>query len=86
MTDSARYTHEVTGLCLRDDETKSRAAKAAEPVDCGRLEPTLDPLSHRDRDLFIELIVNPPEPNAAFRKAPEAYCARHGSATEKEAE
>ncbi len=38
----------------------------------------LQPLSDRDRDLFLDLLVNPPEPNAAFRKAAEAYKKRHG--------
>jgi len=38
----------------------------------------LQPLSDRDRDLFLDLLDNPPEPNAAFRKAAEAYRERHG--------
>ena len=37
----------------------------------------LQPLSDCDRDLFLDLIENPPEPNDTFRKATEAYRARH---------
>ena len=37
----------------------------------------LQPLSNRDRDIFLHLIENPPEPNAAFREAAKRYKARH---------
>jgi hypothetical protein len=41
-------------------------------------EDELQPLSDRDRDLFLNLLDNPPEPNDAFLKAAAAYRKRHG--------
>lgn len=55
----------------------SATAPTDEQPTAGDEEP-LQPLSDRDRDLFLDLIENPPEPNAAFRKAAEAYRKRRG--------
>lgn len=43
------------------------------------LEPSepLRPLSNTDRDFFLQLMENPPAPNAAFREAAKRYKARH---------
>ena len=38
-------------------------------------------LSDRDRDRFLELLDNPPKPNAALRKAAARPAKNHGSAT-----
>jgi uncharacterized protein (DUF1778 family) len=35
------------------------------------------PLSDRDRDFFLELLENPPEPTAAFLKAAASYKKGH---------
>lgn len=42
------------------------------------MEGHLAPLSDRDRDMFLDLIDNPPEPTAAFRAAARKYNKRHG--------
>jgi uncharacterized protein (DUF1778 family) len=38
-------------------------------------------LSDRDRDRFLELLDNPPKPNAALRKAAARHAKNHGVAT-----
>ncbi len=37
----------------------------------------LQPLSNTDRDFFLQLLENPPEPNAAFLEGAKRYKARH---------
>ena len=41
-------------------------------------EQSLQPLSDRDRDLFLSTMDNPPEPNQAILDAAERYKARRG--------
>ena len=54
--------------------------RKAEPPDAADLllpgEP-LQPLSDRDRDLLLDLIENPPPPNAALLRAAAEYRTRH---------
>ncbi len=42
------------------------------------LEDSLKPLSDRDRDFFLNLLDNPPEPTPAFLAAAARYKKRHG--------
>jgi len=42
----------------------------------------LKPLSNRDREFFLNLIENPPAPNAAFIAAARRYKERHAPASE----
>jgi hypothetical protein len=41
-------------------------------------EQTATPLSDRDRDLFLDMLDNPPPANRAFRRAAARYKKRHG--------
>jgi uncharacterized protein (DUF1778 family) len=41
-------------------------------------EETAAPLSDADRDRFLELLENPPAPNAALKLAAEKHAERHG--------
>jgi hypothetical protein len=41
-------------------------------------EESLTPLSDRDRDLFLALLADPPEPNEALKKAVAKHKAHHG--------
>ncbi len=41
-------------------------------------EETVTPLSDRDRELFLDLLENPPSVNQAFRRAAAKYKKRHG--------
>ncbi len=41
-------------------------------------EESITTLSDRDRDRFLELLENPPPPNAALRKAVALYREQHG--------
>ncbi len=61
-------------------ETEVRIRKAVVlPMDDVRFaEESLQPLSDRDRDTFLNLLDHPPEPNPAFRKAAARYKKRHG--------
>ncbi len=65
-----------------DSEAPTAVVSEVTPV----TEDELQPLSNRDRDMFLDLIENPPEPNDAFRKAAEAYQHRHGRDAEGSAE
>lgn len=68
----------VTVTEVSDTELRIQKAVVMPESALPLMEDALQPLSDRDRDLFLDLIENPPEPNAAFRKAAEAYKKRHG--------
>ena len=62
-------------------ETEIRIRKAAVviPEDEVRFyEESAAPLSDRDRDRFLDLLENPPAPNAALKLAAEKHAERHG--------
>ena len=50
------------------------------------IEDALPPLSDEDRDFFLNLIDNPPEPNAAFRRAARHYKKWHGRSSDRTSE
>ena len=63
---------------ISETEILIRKAVVIAEASLPTIEDTLQPLSNRDRDIFLNLIDNPPAPNAAFRKAAKRYKARHG--------
>ena len=63
---------------VSDTEVRIRKAAVVPVDDIPFLEQTLQPLSDRDRDRFLNLLENPPKPNAALRKAMARYRKRHG--------
>ncbi len=64
----------------RVSQTEIRIRKAVViPADeLPLVEDQLKPLSDRDRDLFIDLLDNPPEPTPALQKALKLHKKRHG--------
>lgn len=68
----------VTVTEVSDTELRIQKAVVVPEAALPLMEDALLPLSDRDRDLFLDLLENPPEPNTAFRKAAEAYKKRHG--------
>ena len=62
---------------ISDTELRIRKANKTE-VDRVFPEQTATPLSDRDRDRFLELIENPPLPNAALREAMSEGGRAHG--------
>lgn len=64
----------------RVSETEIRVRKAVViPEDALPLmEDTFKPLSDRDRDFFLQLLDNPPEPTPAFLKAAASYKKNYG--------
>lgn len=68
----------VTVEMVSDSELRIQKAVVIPQAALPLMEDALQPLSDRDRDLFLDLLENPPEPNAAFRKSAEAYKKRHG--------
>ena len=63
---------------ISDTEIVIRKAVVIPEASLPTIEDTLQPLSNADRDFFLNLIDNPPEPNDAFRKAAERYKEWHG--------
>jgi hypothetical protein len=70
----------ATVMIERVGENEIRIRKAVVvPVDeFPFIENQLKPLSDRDRDLFLSLLENPPEPTPALRKALQLHKKRHG--------
>jgi hypothetical protein len=70
----------ATVIVERIGENEIRIRKAVVvPVDeFPLIEDQLKPLSDRDRDLFLSLLDNPPEPTPSFLKAAKEYRKRHG--------
>jgi uncharacterized protein (DUF1778 family) len=54
---------------LSETEVRIRKAVTVPEDEIRFYEESVSPLSDRDRDLFLELLDNPPEPNEAFRRA-----------------
>ena len=63
---------------ISDTEIRIRKAKIIPEDEVVFAEECRTPLSDRDRDLFLKLLENPPEPNEALRKVAAKYKARHG--------
>jgi hypothetical protein len=68
----------VTMEIVSENEVRIRRAVVVPVADLPLIEQSLAPLSDRDRDLFLEMLDNPPKPNAAFRAAAKRYKKRHG--------
>jgi uncharacterized protein (DUF1778 family) len=60
---------EIEGLTLTDFAISSMQRAAASIVE----EYTRIELSQRDQRMFVEAVMNPPEPNEALRKSAKAY-------------
>lgn len=70
---NANVTIEVLG----ESELRIRKAVLLPEDSLPFLEDRLEPLSQRDRDLFLELMDHPPEPTPAFRAAAAKHKKRH---------
>jgi hypothetical protein len=68
----------VTIERVTENEIRVRKAVVVPADELPLIENQLKPLSDRDRDLFLSLLDNPPEPTPAFRKAAKKYRKRHG--------
>jgi hypothetical protein len=53
------------------DVLKAKSERILEETPTGEISPTL--LSERDREVFFELLDNPPEPNEALKRASARY-------------
>jgi hypothetical protein len=63
---------------IGDTEIRIRKAVVIPEDDVRFYEETAAPLTDRDRDRFLDLLDNPPAPNAALKKAARKHAARHG--------
>ena len=63
---------------ISETEIVIRKAVVIAEASLPTIEDTLQPLSDRDRDFFLNLIDNPPAPNAAFLAAAKRYKSRYG--------
>lgn len=63
---------------VSDTEVRIRKAKVIPEDEIHFYEESVTPLSDRDRDRFLEVLMNPPAPNAALRRAARRYRKRHG--------
>jgi hypothetical protein len=68
----------VTIERIGENEIRIRKAVVVPVDEFPLIEDQLKPLSDRDRDLFLSLLDNPPEPTAALRKALKMHQKRHG--------
>ncbi|HVL11329.1 MAG TPA: hypothetical protein VM529_02105 [Gemmata sp.] len=68
----------VTIERVGENEIRIRKAVVVPVDEFPLIEDQLKPLSDRDRDLFLSLLENPPEPTAALRKALKLHKKRHG--------
>jgi len=70
----------ATVIIEQVSETEIRIRKAVViPEDELRFyEETSAPLSDADRDRFLELLENPPAPNAALKRAAQSHAERRG--------
>jgi hypothetical protein len=62
---------------VSDSEVRIRKARVIPEDEIRFYEETATPLSNRDRDRFLELLDNPPRPNAALRRAAEKSAKHH---------
>jgi hypothetical protein len=63
---------------VSENEIRIRKAVVVPADELPLIEDQLKPLSDRDRDLFLNLLDNPPEPTPALLKALKAHGKRHG--------
>ena len=63
---------------LSETEVRIRKAVITPEDELGFHEESAQPLSDRDRDLFLALLDNPPEPTEALRRAARRRRPRHG--------
>jgi hypothetical protein len=63
---------------ISDTEIRIRKARVIPEDEVRFWEESIAPLSDRDRDLFLQLLENPPKANKALKKAFAEYKARHG--------
>lgn len=68
----------VTIERIGENEIRIRKAVVVPVDDLPFVKSPLKPLSDRDRDLFLSLLENPPEPTPSFLKAARLYKKRHG--------
>jgi hypothetical protein len=68
----------VTLERVGENEIRIRKAVVVPVDELPLIEDQLRPLSDRDRDLFLQLLENPPEPTPSFLKAAKEYRKRHG--------
>jgi hypothetical protein len=58
---------------ISDTELRIRKARVIPEDELSLPEEAVVPLSHRDRDLFLSLLENPPPANVAFRRAAKRH-------------
>jgi hypothetical protein len=63
---------------VSDTEIRIRKARVIPEDEVRFFEESATPLSDRDRDRFLDLLDNPPEPNPALVKAASRRKKRHG--------
>ena len=63
---------------VSDTELRVRKARVIAEDELVFVEESVTPLSDRDRERFLSLIVNPPAPTPALRKAASRHKARRG--------
>jgi hypothetical protein len=63
---------------VSDTEVRIRKAVVIPEDEVHFYEETATPLSNRDRDRFLDLLDNPPEPNAALKRAMDKHAKPHG--------
>lgn len=68
----------VTMERVSENEIRIRKAVVVPADELALMEDQLKPLSDRDRDLFLSLLDNPPEPTPALQKALKLHKKRHG--------
>lgn len=68
----------VTVERVGENEIRIRKAVVVPVDEFPLIEDQLKPLSDRDRDLFLSLLDNPPDPTPALRKALRLHKKRHG--------
>lgn len=62
---------------LSETEIRIRKARVIPEYELKFAAETRAPLSDRDRERFLEMLENPPKPNAALKRAAAKYKARH---------
>jgi len=63
---------------VSETEIRVRRAKVVPEDEIGFAEELASPLSDRDRDVFLDLLKNPPAPTPALKKAAARHRARRG--------
>lgn len=63
---------------VSESEVRIRIARVIPEDEIRFAEESIQPLSDRDRDLFLSVLDNPPPPNEALKRAVKEYRKRHG--------